>query len=199
MQYALQGTLLGSLEPSIDAMFSGAGRLQLDGDAWVDHVRGWVVGADALFDDLLQRLDWQGRQIHMYDKLLDEPRLHGSLDIGVRPPIIEQMRAVLGGRYGIAFTSVRANLYRDGRDSVAWHGDRIARDLPEALVGVLSLGGRRRFLLRPKGGGRSVRLEPGPGDLIVMGGSCQRTWQHSVPKRSIAPPRISVTFRHAYE
>ncbi|HEY2813566.1 MAG TPA: alpha-ketoglutarate-dependent dioxygenase AlkB [Acidimicrobiales bacterium] len=199
MQYALQGTLLGSLEPSIDATFSGTDRVQLDGDAWVEHVRGLVAGADALFEDLLQRLEWHGRRIRMYDKVLDEPRLHGSLELGVRPPIVEEMRVALGARYGVPFTSVRANLYRDGRDSVAWHGDRIARDLPEALVGVLSLGGRRRFLLRPKGGGRSVRFEPGSGDLVVMGGSCQRTWQHCVPKMAVAPPRISVTFRHAYE
>jgi alkylated DNA repair dioxygenase AlkB len=108
------------------------------------------------------------------------------------------MRTALSGRYGIAFTGVGANLYRDGRDSVAWHGDRVARDLQEALVAIVSLGGRRRFLLRPKGGGRSVRYDPGPGDLLVMGGSCQRTWQHSVPKAAHAEPRISITFRHAY-
>jgi alkylated DNA repair dioxygenase AlkB len=109
------------------------------------------------------------------------------------------MRVALSERYEVEFTSVRANLYRDGRDSVAWHGDRVARDLPNAFVAIVSLGGRRRFLLRPKGGGRSVRFDPGPGDLLVMGGSCQRDWQHTVPKVAAAQPRISLTFRHAYE
>jgi alkylated DNA repair dioxygenase AlkB len=71
--------------------------------------------------------------------------------------------------------------------------------LPEAIIAVLSLGGTRRFLLRPKGGGKSVRFEPASGDLLVMGGSCQRTWQHSVPKVAHAHPRMSLTFRHRYD
>jgi alkylated DNA repair dioxygenase AlkB len=135
----------------------------------------------------------------MYDKVLDEPRLHGAIDPEVRPAVVERARVLLSDRYGVDFTSVRANLYRDGRDSVAWHGDRVARDLPNAYVATVSLGARRRFLLRPTGGGRSVRFEPGPGDLLVMGGTCQRDWQHTVPKVAHAEPRISLTFRHAYE
>jgi alkylated DNA repair dioxygenase AlkB len=109
------------------------------------------------------------------------------------------MRAALSDRYGVRFTGVGLNLYRDGRDSVAWHGDRVARELPDAVVAIVSLGGPRRFLLRPKGGGHSVRFDLCSGDLLVMGGSCQRTWQHSVPKSARADPRMSVTFRHAYE
>jgi alkylated DNA repair dioxygenase AlkB len=199
VHYSLQGTLLGSLDPSVDESFAQLDRTHLDDDAWVDHAPGWVFGADALFEDVLERLTWEGRRVHMYDKVLDEPRLHGSFEDGARPEIVERMRTVLSDRYDVDFTSVRANLYRDGRDSVAWHGDRIARDLPESFVGIVSLGGQRRFLLRPKGGGRSVRFELGPGDLLVMGGACQRTWQHTVPKVAHAEPRISLTFRHAYE
>jgi alkylated DNA repair dioxygenase AlkB len=199
MHYALQGTLLGSLEPSVDPAFSGVTRLELDEDAWVDHVPGWAAGADHLFDDLLERIQWEGRTVHMYDKVLDQPRLNGGLADGEWPDAVDHMRNLLSERYEVDFTSIRANLYRDGRDSVAWHGDRVARDLPSAFVGIVSLGGQRRFLLRPKGGGRSIRLDPGPGDLLVMGGSCQRTWQHCVPKTAAAEPRISVTFRHAYE
>ncbi|MBO0876702.1 MAG: alpha-ketoglutarate-dependent dioxygenase AlkB, partial [Pseudonocardia sp.] len=97
------------------------------------------------------------------------------------------------------FTQVGANLYRDGTDSVAWHGDRVARDLPTATVALVSLGGVRPFRLRPVGGGPSVRFLPGPGDLLVMGGTCQRTWRHAVPKVRGAAPRISVQFRHAYQ
>jgi alkylated DNA repair dioxygenase AlkB len=199
LHYSLQGTLLGSQDPSVDGSFAGLERTHLDDDAWVDHAPGWVAGADGLFDDVFERLTWEGRRVHMYDKVLDEPRLHGSFDDCARPEIVDRMRTVLGDRYGVEFTSVRVNLYRDGRDSVAWHGDRVARDLAEAFVGIVSLGGQRRFLLRPKGGGRSVRFDPGPGDLLVMGGACQRTWQHTVPKVAHAEPRISLTFRHAYE
>jgi alkylated DNA repair dioxygenase AlkB len=199
VHYRLQGTFLGSLEPSVDRSFGGLERTHLDDSAWVDHVPGWVAGADALFDDLLAGLEWEGRRVHMYDKVLDEPRLHASLDEHARPDVVEQARTLLSERYEVEFTSARANLYRDGRDSVAWHGDRVARELPDACVAIVSLGARRRFLLRPKQGGRSVRFDPGPGDLLVMGGACQRTWQHTVPKVALAEPRISVTYRHAYE
>jgi alkylated DNA repair dioxygenase AlkB len=199
VHFSLQGTLQGSLEPAVDASFSGAERTNLDDAAWVDNIRGWVAGADVLFDDLVEQLHWEGHRVHMYDKVLDEPRLRGNLDDGVRPEIVERMRALLSARYGVDFTSVRANLYRDGNDSVAWHGDRVARDLPEACVAIVSLGGQRRFLLRPKGGGRSARFDPAPGDLLVMGGACQRTWEHTVPKVAHAEPRMSLTFRHAYQ
>src|ERR687891_1000781 len=83
-------------------------------------------------------------------------------------------------------------------DSVAWHGDRVARHRAETVVAILSLGSPRRFLLRPKGGGRSLRFEPAGGDLLVLGGTCQRTWEHTVPKRAQAGPRISVMFREEY-
>jgi alkylated DNA repair dioxygenase AlkB len=99
----------------------------------------------------------------------------------------------------VEFTQIGANLYRDGADSVAWHGDRVARELPEAVVALVSLGAVRPFRLRPTGGGPSIGLLPGPGDLLVMGGSCQRTWQHSVPKTRASAPRISVQFRHVYQ
>jgi len=199
VHYSIQGTLLGRKEPAVDGSFARLTRTELDGEAWVDHVAEWVAGSDSLFDHVLEQTEWEGRRVHMYDKVLDEPRLHGSLPAEGRPEIIERMRIALSEHYDVDFTSVRANLYRDGRDSVAWHGDRVARDLPTAYVAIVSLGGRRRFLVRPKGGGRSVRFDPGPGDLLVMGGSCQRDWQHTVPKVAAAQPRISLTFRHAYE
>ena len=101
-------------------------------------------------------------------------------------------------RYGTVFDRLGFALYRDGRDSVAWHGDQVARDLPEALVATVSLGEPRLFALRPKGGGRAVRYHLGHGDLVVMGGTCQRTWDHAVPKVARAGPRVSVMFRPAW-
>ena len=107
------------------------------------------------------------------------------------------MRATLSHRYGVELTSMGMNLYRDGRDSVAWHGDRIARNIERPIVALVSLGHPRKFLLRPKGGGHSRAFELGRGDLLVTGGKCQRLWQHSVPKVSAAVgPRISLAFRH---
>jgi alkylated DNA repair dioxygenase AlkB len=138
----------------------------------------------------------------MYDRIVREPRLthRWRLDDGPAPPAeLVEMAEVLSERYGVEFTQIGANLYRDGADSVAWHGDRVARDLPEAIVALVSLGAPRPFRLRPTGGGASVCLLPGSGDLLVMGGSCQRTWQHAVPKVRAAAPRMSVQFRHAYQ
>jgi alkylated DNA repair dioxygenase AlkB len=195
---AFQGTLLGSVEPTIDPSFVGARRVTLAEGAWVEHVPAWLTGADELFTVVADLVRWQSPTVRMWDKQMQQPRLNGSLGVDERPAIVEEMRRSLSNRYDIEFLSIGANLYRDGRDSVAWHGDRVARTLPEATIAIVSLGGQRRFLLRPKGGGRSVRFELASGDLLAMGGSCQRTWQHSIPKVARAEPRISLTFRHRY-
>ena len=88
-------------------------------------------------------------------------------------------------------------LYRDGRDSVAWHGDTSGRQVRETIVAIISLGTPRTLLLRPRGGGGpALRHDVGHGDLLVMGGTCQRTWQHAILKTARATgPRISVQFR----
>lgn len=194
-----QGSLLGSGDPAPDASFTRLRRLELADGAWVDHVPGWLTGADTLFEQLVGTVPWRAREAPMYDQVLPEPRLSawwGGPGRAGWPEHVGPIADALGARYGVAFDAMGANLYRDGRDSVAWHGDRVYREQDEALVAVVSLGSTRRFLLRPKGGGPSIRFEPAPGDLLVMGGSCQRTWQHSVPKSTTRPgPRISVTLR----
>jgi hypothetical protein len=196
---AFQGTLLGSEAPTIDACFAGASRVALAEGAWVEHVPAWLAGADDLLTVVADVVRWHSPIVTMWDKKLQQPRLNGMLGIDERPPIVEEMRAALSARYDIEFRSIGANLYRDGRDSVAWHGDRVARTLPEATIAIVSLGGPRRFLLRPQGGGPSVRFDLASGDLLAMGGSCQRTWQHCVPKVARAEPRVSLTFRHRYD
>jgi alkylated DNA repair dioxygenase AlkB len=193
-----QGSLFGAVDaaPSFDAGFGAITRRTLTRGAWVDHAPNWLHGADDLFVELEATVSWQAPVVRMYDNLVDQPRLHGRVE--PCPPVVREMRRALSATYGVAFPSVGANLYRDGRDSVAWHGDRVARDLPESTIAIVSLGGRRRFLLRPKGGGRSIRYELGSGDLLVMGGTCQRTWDHCVPKAAHADARMSVTFRERY-
>ena len=198
MEVVLQGTLLGASEPAIDASFTGARRLLLTDGAWVEHVPSWLSGADDLLVTVAGLVEWDSPVVTMWDKRVQTPRLCGSLASECRPSIVETMRDSLGGRYAIEFRAIGANWYRDGRDSVAWHGDRVARDLPEATIAIVSLGGPRRFLLRPKGGGSSVKFDLASGDLLAMGGSCQRMWQHCVPKVARAAPRISLTFRHRY-
>ena len=165
----------------------------------MDHVPGWVGGSAELFERLVGRLEWSARRVTMYGRQVDEPRLTsgwpGPQIDPVAGPVVEEIRALLSDRYGVALRSTWANLYRDGTDSVAWHGDRVLREQDHALVAIVSLGEPRPFRLRPTGGGASVGFELGVGDLLVMGGTCQRTWQHSVPKVRRAGPRLSLSFR----
>lgn len=187
--------LAGADEPSFDATLASARRRFLGQGAWVDHVPGWVSGGDALFDELLDTAPWgQEAQRPMYDRIVDVPRLTtGRWD--ARPPLLGRMARCLGRHYGTHLPSVSANLYRDGNDSVAWHGDRIGRHRVTTIVAILSLGEPRRLLLRPEGGGPSIGYTLCSGDLLVQGGTCQKTFQHCVPKRASAGPRISVMFR----
>ena len=195
-----QASLFGGEEPRADRSFATARRVPLSLGAWVDVVPGWLTGADTWFERLVDQVPWQEREIPMYETVVPEPRVSCWWGDGADRPWPTGARAVadaLGERYRTTFDSLGANLYRDGRDSVAWHGDRVYRDQLTALVAVLTLGSARRFLLRPTGGGPSVRFDPAPGDLLVMGGTCQRTWQHAVPKTARpVGPRLSVTFRH---
>jgi alkylated DNA repair dioxygenase AlkB len=184
----------------VDRSFLGLQRIQLDAESWVDHAPGWVSGADRLFGDILESRRWEQRSRRMYDKRVQEPRLTApwSLDSGepLEPPFLEEIRVLLSERYGRLFDSVGFNLYRDGRDSVAWHADRISKEIEDPIVALVSIGEPRKFLLRPKGGGASRAFVLRGGDLLVTGGQTQRSWEHSVPKVARAGPRISLAYRH---
>lgn len=188
---------------SVDRAFASLKRIQLDPESWVDHASGWVSGSDLLFQALVDSLDWGQRSRRMYDQEVTEPRLTAlwreSSGKTLEPPILEEMRVLLSKRYDIEFDSAGFNLYRDGRDSVAWHGDRIKKGIEQPLVALVSVGEPRRFLLKPRLGGNSRTFMLGRGDLLVTGGRTQRTWLHSVPKVANAGPRISIAFRHGLD
>jgi alkylated DNA repair dioxygenase AlkB len=190
-------------EPAVDEDFGTLERVQLDANSWVDHAPEWVSGADALFEHLVGSLSWGQRSRKMYDRTVQEPRLtslwRASSGDHLDPPILETMRKLLGERYEIDLDSVGFNLYRDGRDSVAWHGDRITKDIERPIVALVSVGEPRRFLMRPKDGGSSKAFSLGRGALLVTGGLSQRTWDHSIPKVAKAGPRISIAFRHGLD
>ena len=193
----LQPSLLGWHEPALGAGLGGLRREHLASGAWVDVATSVVDGADTLFEEVLAAAPWAGHERPMYDRVVPEPRLTTRRWAGA-PALVHDLGSLLSEHYGVDLSTISANLYRSGSDSVAWHGDRIGRDRPQAVVAVLSLGATRRFLLRPRPGGPSRRYAPASGDLLVMGGTCQRTWQHSVPKCAVAGPRISVMFREGY-
>lgn len=179
-------------------------RTWLTSTAWVDHLPGWLSGSDLLFHRLLEHVPWTAERRWMYARQVDVPRLscfYGN-DAILPDPMLSRARELLSDYYedelGEGLTTAGLCLYRSGADSVAWHGDTIGRSKTEdTVVAILSLGWARTLALRPRGGGGTRhRFALGHGDLVVMGGSCQRTWEHSVPKTArIVGPRISVQFR----
>jgi alkylated DNA repair dioxygenase AlkB len=191
----------GSID--IDRTFSGVKRIHLDRESWVDFGPGWVSGSDRLFEEVLTGREWGQRSRHMYDRRVREPRLTAPWSVRsgepLEPSVLEEIRRLLSERYERAFDSVGFNLYRDGQDSVAWHADRIKKEIEDPIVALVSLGEPRKFLLRPKGGGKSRAFMLGRGDLLVTGGKSQRTWEHSVPKVAQAGPRISLAYRHGMD
>lgn len=199
-----QTTLFAQGEPAVVAD-AAVQRIRLDENSWVDLARNWLEGADQLLERLASSLSWRGGSRPMYGRLVEEPRLHAHLDVDepATATLVAEMRGWLEDRYGGEINQNFVNYYRNGNDSVAWHADRIGLHQIDPIVVIVSLGGPRRFGLRPKPGtgaanaGREpLRLTVGSGDLLVMGGSCQHTWEHCVPKMALAAPRMSLTLRH---
>jgi alkylated DNA repair dioxygenase AlkB len=185
-------------------------RVPLSRAAWIDVQRGWLSGSAALFGRLAADVPWRAERRRMYDRTVDVPRLlcfYGE-DDALPDPALDACRDALNAHYaeelGEEFVTAGLCFYRDGRDSVAWHGDRIGRGSTEdTMVAIVSLGEARPLLLRPAPPAGpadesygTLRYSLGHGDLIVMGGSCQRTWEHAIPKSARpAGPRISIQFR----
>jgi alkylated DNA repair dioxygenase AlkB len=204
MSFVVQPSLFGSAgDLGLADLGPAVERRQLSDGAWIDLRPGFVTAADALFDALAGTVPWHEERMHMYDSTVRVPRLLARYVEGeaLPHPVLEQARSALNAHYldelGEPFVTAGLCLYRDGNDSVAWHGDRIARESPrDTMVAILSLGATRPFALRPKAGGPTLRLQIGHGDLLVMGGSCQRTWQHAIPKTTrCLGARISIQFR----
>ena len=205
---AFQGSLLESVDaaPRLGDLSGRVDRTVLSHGAWVDVLPGWMSDSDGVFLDLVESVPWRAERRQMYERMVDVPRLVCFYDEGVAlpHPILDEARSALSAHYerelGEPFTTAGLCYYRDGRDSVAWHGDRIGRSsTDDTMVAILSLGEARRLMLRPRYGrsdSSTIAFPLGHGDLIVMGGSCQRTREHSVPKTTRATgPRISVQFR----
>jgi alkylated DNA repair dioxygenase AlkB len=204
MSVALQGSLFDTVdEVGLRPLGLAVQRTTLTRGAWLDRRTGWLTGADELFSTLARQVPWHAERRQMYDREVNVPRLLAfyAEDDELPDPVLTQARSELNAHYaagpGEEFRTAGLCYYRDGRDSVAWHGDTIGRgSTQDTMVAIISIGTPRPLLLRPRGGGSTLRLVPGHGDLIVMGGSCQRTWEHAVPKTTRATgPRISIQFR----
>jgi len=202
MTVEFQGNLFDTAGAASLGSLGAVRRTTLTRGAWVDFRPNWVSGADEVLAMLLADVPWRAERRQMWDNMVDVPRLVHSYAAGetLPHPILTAARESLSAHYrpelGEPFLTAGCCYYRDGRDSVAWHGDRIGRGRTEdTMVAIVSLGDPRRLMLRPRGGGSSTSFSLGHGDLLVMGGSCQRTWEHAIPKVASAGPRISVQFR----
>jgi alkylated DNA repair dioxygenase AlkB len=205
MTLTFQGSLLDCAEEAgLGPLGPAVRRTVLDHGAWIDVRPGWITGADALFERLARAVPWHAEKRQMYDRVVQVPRLlkFYDEDEALPDPLLREAKDALDAHYaeelGEPFRTAGLCLYRDGRDSVAWHGDRIGRGRTEdTMVAIVSVGTPRGLLLRPRaGGGPALRHELGHGDLLVMGGSCQRTWEHAVPKTARPTgARISIQFR----
>ena len=205
MRSAFQVSLLDLVdETGLGPLGGSVRRSALSRGAWIDVRPGWVTGAYELFERLAQTVPWRAERRTMYDRVVDVPRVLCFYGEGepLPDPVLAAARDALSEHYraelGEPLCTAGLCLYRDGRDSVAWHGDTTGRGGTEdTVVAIVSFGAPRALLLRPRGGGGpAFRYDLGHGDLLVMGGSCQRTWEHAVPKTArAAGPRISVQFR----
>jgi len=203
-----QPSLFDGGPAALDISCRSLQRIQLDEESWVDYCPGWLTGSDDVFGLLAEQARWQQRTVHMYDRQVLEPRLTAGWSTDAAdpaydglgaPPVLCDMASALSARYAVGFDRIWVNLYRDGADSVAWHGDRNRLVMTRPMVATVSLGSRRRFLLRRRGTTKTLhKLEPGHGDLVVMGGQCQADWEHTVPKTAQrVGARMSVTIRHS--
>lgn len=205
MSLAFQSSLFDDLDadPELEPLQGSVRRIDLADGAWLDIRPGWVTNSDALFERLAQRVPWQADKREMYDRVVEVPRLvswFGPQDV-FPDPVLERAQDDLNAYYGRptdqVFETAGLCFYRTGDDSVAWHGDRVGRAINrDTMVAILSVGAARTLSLRPKGGGETQRFAVGHGDLVVMGGSCQRTHEHAILKtRQAVGPRISIQFR----
>ena len=202
MQVAFQPSLFDEAETGL-ADLAGLRRTTLGDGAWIDVLPGWLSGADELFARLVREIPWRAESREMYDRVVDVPRLVHTYGVGDVLPdaALTEARDALTAHYadelGEPFVTAGCCYYRDGSDSVAWHGDNLGRGRSQdTMVAIVSLGSPRKLLLRPRGGSVAATHSLGHGDLLVMGGSCQRTWEHAVPKTSRpVGPRVSVQFR----
>ncbi|CDO90586.1 DNA repair protein [Mycobacterium triplex] len=199
------GTRISGVQGSL---FEHTQRRQLGDGAFIEVRAGWLAddpsGSHELLDALLSTVPWRAERRQMYDRVVDVPRLVSFHDLTVEDPphpllgrLRRRLNDIYAGELGEPFTTIGLCYYRDGSDSVAWHGDTIGRSSTEdTMVAIISLGATRTLAMRPRGGGRSLRLPQAHGDLLVMGGSCQRTWEHAVPKTALRKgPRVSIQFR----
>ena len=173
----------------------------------------WLSQAEAqsLFETLRSQVAWELRQIFMFGRWVNQPRLTAFYaDEGleyhytgsqwkalawIEP--LEAIRNRICREFDTQINSVLCNLYRDGRDYCGWHSDFGPTDEPNPVIFSLSLGACRTFQIRHQTRSELpvTSIELSAGSLLRMGGTMQKHWKHQVPKQLGSGPRINLTFR----
>jgi len=205
MSLAFQTSLFDDImsEPELRPLGAMVERIELAEGAWLDIRPGWLSNSDALFESLAVGVPWQAEKREMFEKVVVVPRLvaHFGAREPFPHPVLTEAQDALNAHYGRppgqVFETAGLCFYRTGDDSVAWHGDRVGRSINrDTMVAIMSVGAERSLSVRPKGGGKTLKFPVGHGDLIVMGGSTQRTHEHAILKtKQAVGPRISIQFR----
>ena len=166
--------------------------------------------ARSLFESLREEIPWEQRQVRMFGKWIDQPRLvawfgdpdapysYSGLTLDPHPwtPAVDVCRRRCEALAGVSFNSGLANLYRTGQDTVGWHSDDEPELGDEPIIASVSFGATRRFDLRHKSGAPTVKVDLVPGSVVIMSGRCQSHWKHQVARtKRVDAPRINLTFR----
>ncbi|XP_064169948.1 alpha-ketoglutarate-dependent dioxygenase alkB homolog 3 isoform X1 [Anguilla rostrata] len=177
--------------------------------------------ADWLFSRLLAELPWAQKTNFKHGQAYEEPRLtcwYGELPYTYSnstlqpnsqwPAVLADLKAMVEQVSGSCFNSLLCNLYRDGKDSIAWHSDSELSLGPHPAIASLSLGDTRCFSMRkqprPEESGDYTHVEKlkiplSHGTLLLMEGATQEDWQHQVAKEyHDRGPRVNLTFRTVY-
>ena len=174
-----------------------------------DHRSAWQW-----YEGLVDQTNWRLETITIYGKRHKIPRLscwmadegldYSYSNMTMQPELwskqILVIKLELERKLKLSFNSVLINYYRDGQDSNGWHADDEIELGVNPIIASMSLGGSRDFHLKHKTNKQlkySITLEHG--SLLLMQGTTQAYWQHQVPKRVNAEPRINLTFRTIYK
>ncbi len=187
---------------SQDSLFDfGPQQLIEDHEGGVVYRPG-VIGADAAerwFTALRDGVDWNSMRRPMYERIVDVPRLVASyrLESGALPEPLAEIAYCVRNALRQPFNTVGLNYYRDGRDSIAPHNDKLETLVPGHPIALLSLGASRRMIVRAKAPPRhSIGIDLDAGSLLVMSHASQLHYNHGIPKsRAPSAPRMSLAFR----
>jgi len=184
----------------------------LGGGAWITYLPRWLTTdeATALQDALTEQIPWEQRAIRMFGKEIMQPRLIGwggelpyrysGQTLPPRPlgPPLASLLERVNQAVGCPFNHVLLNRYRSGADAMGYHADDEPELGYEPVIAAISVGVRRRFVMKAKGKRKTRRtVELAHGSLFVMGGTMQHKWYHGVPRQgSVQSERINITFRH---